>query len=254
MSDLKKIRTVATAAGIALGAGVVLPLALSGTASAASLDAWERIAACESGDQNTPNSGNWSLSGGDADSTGGLQIQDRTWADYGGTAIAPHAYQASKAQQIAVAEKILAAQGPGAWVCNSPGHGIASGALSGQPADTSGGIPSGGGSTPSDTGGSTPVETPGTPADTGTQSGGTDPGTHSWGGQSDGSGKWHGKSGTHKSHGKHGKYTVRAGDTLSGIAHRHGHGDWSAIYGANSGTVANPDSIYPGQVLDIPSA
>lgn len=69
---------------------------------------WDAIAAKESG-------GNWQLSYGDADSTGGLQIQDRTWLDYGGGAIAPHAYLASKEDQIRIAEKILAEQGPKAW-------------------------------------------------------------------------------------------------------------------------------------------
>jgi TP901 family phage tail tape measure protein len=69
---------------------------------------WDAIAQLESG-------GRWDIPYGDADSTGGLQIQDRTWVAFGGTAIAPHAYQATKAQQIAVAEKILAAQGPNAW-------------------------------------------------------------------------------------------------------------------------------------------
>jgi hypothetical protein len=69
---------------------------------------WDAIAQKESG-------GRWDLSYGDADSTGGLQIQTRTWLDFGGGAIAPTAGQATKAQQIAIAEKVLAAQGPGAW-------------------------------------------------------------------------------------------------------------------------------------------
>ncbi|MFD8396612.1 transglycosylase family protein [Streptomyces sp. NPDC059680] len=117
--------------GVTLGIGASIVAA--GTAHAVSANQWDRIAACESGDKNTPASGRWNLPYGDADSTGGLQIQDRTWADFGGLDMAPHAYQATKAQQIAVAERILAAQGPGAWACNSPGHGIASGALSGKP-------------------------------------------------------------------------------------------------------------------------
>ncbi|WP_304654299.1 transglycosylase family protein [Mycobacterium sp. PSTR-4-N] len=71
---------------------------------------WEAIAQRES-------SGNWQApsdnSGGPY--RGGLQILDSTWQQFGGTAYAPTADKASKAQQIEIAEKILAAQGPGAW-------------------------------------------------------------------------------------------------------------------------------------------
>ena len=80
--------------------------------------AWDTVASCESGSR-TPGSAQWNLSYGDATSTGGLQIQTPTWLDYGGGAIAPEAYQASRAQQIQIAEKILAGQGPGAWTCNA---------------------------------------------------------------------------------------------------------------------------------------
>lgn len=70
---------------------------------------WPRIAGCES-------SGNWSIHTGSYE--GGLQFSPSTWAAYGGTQFAAHAYQASPSQQISVAEKVLAAQGPGAWpVC-----------------------------------------------------------------------------------------------------------------------------------------
>lgn len=69
---------------------------------------WDRIAQKESG-------GRWDLPYGDRDSTGGLQIRQGTWLQFGGTAYAPMPYQATKAEQIAVAEKILAGQGPEAW-------------------------------------------------------------------------------------------------------------------------------------------
>lgn len=124
------MKKIALGTSIGLGATVV-PATFAGTASAASDEAWERIAACESGDMNVPNSGRWNLPYGHADSTGGLQIQLRTWNDFGGQQYAPAPYLATKAQQIAIAEKILARQGSRAWVCNSPGHGIASGALTG---------------------------------------------------------------------------------------------------------------------------
>ncbi|MFJ1708185.1 transglycosylase family protein, partial [Kitasatospora sp. NPDC088346] len=69
------------------------------------------VAQCES-------TGNWSINSGNG-FYGGLQFTNSTWAAYGGTSYAPQANLASKAQQIAVAEKVLASQGPGAWpVCS----------------------------------------------------------------------------------------------------------------------------------------
>ncbi|WP_270136588.1 resuscitation-promoting factor [Kribbella sp. CA-293567] len=65
--------------------------------------AWDRIAACESG-------GNWKANTGNG-YYGGLQFGHGTWAAYGGTAYAENAHQASKAQQIAIAEKVRAARG-----------------------------------------------------------------------------------------------------------------------------------------------
>jgi nucleoid-associated protein YgaU len=49
--------------------------------------------------------------------------------------------------------------------------------------------------------------------------------------------------------------TVKEGDNLSKIAKRE-LGDaeqWRAIYDANRETIKDPDLIYPGQVLTIPS-
>ncbi|GAA3136572.1 uncharacterized protein YabE (DUF348 family) [Kribbella aluminosa] len=80
-------------------------------ASSGGSGAWDRIAACESG-------GNWASDTGNG-YYGGLQFDHGTWAAYGGTAYASNANGASKAQQIAVAEKVKAANGGyGAWpVC-----------------------------------------------------------------------------------------------------------------------------------------
>ena len=82
--------------------------ALLAPAAAAAPDSdWDRLAQCESG-------GNWSINTGNG-YHGGLQFSPSTWAAYGGTQYAPYAYQATRAQQIAVAEKTLAGQGWGAW-------------------------------------------------------------------------------------------------------------------------------------------
>jgi LysM repeat protein len=51
------------------------------------------------------------------------------------------------------------------------------------------------------------------------------------------------------------RYTVRAGDTLSGIAERfyHNPNDWRWIYDANESAIRNPNMIYAGEVLLVPA-
>ena len=101
-------------AGLALAgatAGVV-PVATAGSASAAaSGTVWDRVAACESG-------GRWSINTGNG-YYGGLQFHSQTWTGFGGGKYARYAHQATKAQQIEIAKKVLRVQGPGAWpVCS----------------------------------------------------------------------------------------------------------------------------------------
>ncbi|MEU7789579.1 MULTISPECIES: transglycosylase family protein [unclassified Amycolatopsis] len=102
-------RTVARVAiaGIAVGA----PLAIAATPASATN--WDAIAQCESG-------GNWSINTGNG-YYGGLQFTQSTWKAYGGTG---NAQNASRDQQIAVAERVLQGQGIGAWpVCGKKGGG-----------------------------------------------------------------------------------------------------------------------------------
>ena len=68
---------------------------------------WDAVAQCESG-------GNWSINTGNG-YFGGLQFSPTTWLAFGGGAYAPRADLATKSQQIAVAERVLDVQGPGAW-------------------------------------------------------------------------------------------------------------------------------------------
>ncbi|MDT7840431.1 transglycosylase family protein [Streptomyces justiciae] len=89
------------------GAGMAIPLIGAGTAQAADVDTWNKVAACES-------SNNWSINTGNG-YYGGLQFTQSTWEAFGGTRYAPRADLATKDQQIAVAEKVLDGQGPGAW-------------------------------------------------------------------------------------------------------------------------------------------
>lgn len=94
------------AAGVA-GSAIAIPLLGATGASAASGTTWDRVAECESG-------GSWSANDGNG-FYGGLQLTQADWEKYGGLTYAPSADQASRSQQIAVAENVLADQGAGAW-------------------------------------------------------------------------------------------------------------------------------------------
>jgi resuscitation-promoting factor RpfA len=88
-------------------------LTLAGQASAASDAEWDQVAHCESG-------ANWAINTGNG-YQGGLQFTPGTWIASGGGQYAPAAQLATKEQQIAVAERVLAHQGRGAWpVCGGP--------------------------------------------------------------------------------------------------------------------------------------
>ena len=70
---------------------------------------WDRIAQCES-------TGNWSINSGNG-YYGGLQFDSGTWLGAGGGDFAPRADQASRAQQITVANRIYASRGLQPWGC-----------------------------------------------------------------------------------------------------------------------------------------
>ena len=90
--------------GAVIGGGTI---ALAGQAGAATDGEWDRVASCESG-------GNWAINTGNG-YHGGLQFSPSTWSGHGGSEYAPTAYLATKEEQIAVAERVLASQGKGAW-------------------------------------------------------------------------------------------------------------------------------------------
>ena len=99
-STARKIARTAVA-GAVVGAPL---LAIAPSASAATDATWDKVAQCESG-------GNWATSTGNG-FHGGLQFTASTWRSFGGSGM-PH--QASRTEQIAVAERVLAAQGWKAW-------------------------------------------------------------------------------------------------------------------------------------------
>ncbi|MFF7968181.1 transglycosylase family protein [Streptomyces sp. NPDC007903] len=94
------------AAGVTTSA-IAIPLLGAASANAADGTTWDKVAECESG-------GSWSADTGNG-YYGGLQISQDDWDKYGGTQYAASADQASRSQQISVAEKILADQGTTHW-------------------------------------------------------------------------------------------------------------------------------------------
>ncbi|MFC9929684.1 transglycosylase family protein [Streptomyces sp. NPDC127190] len=222
----KAVRAVALA-GVA-GAAVAAPLMAAGNASAATASQWDAVAQCESG-------GNWAINTGNG-FYGGLQFSASTWAAYGGTAYASTADKASKAQQISVAEKVLAAQGKGAWpVC---GTGLTSTPYNG--------------SAPA--GGTTTKSTGSTTKSTGTTSRSTDgqAATRSTQRTTPSPSKTVTTPTGKKVKKGDGEYKVVAGDTLSTIAEKHHvQGGWKKLFDLNKDIVTDADLIYPGQQLHL---
>ncbi len=73
---------------------------------------WDRVAECEAG-------GDWGYHG-DSGFEGGLQFHPGTWDGYKPAGFPDHAGDATRDQQIMVAERVLADQGWGAWpACSS---------------------------------------------------------------------------------------------------------------------------------------
>lgn len=68
---------------------------------------WDALAQCESG-------GNWAINTGNG-YYGGLQFSLGTWQRYGGGEFAAYAHEASREQQIGVAERLYAARGYAPW-------------------------------------------------------------------------------------------------------------------------------------------
>ena len=104
-SSISVAKLAVTGAVISGGA-----IGIAAQAQAATDAEWDQVASCES-------SGNWAINTGNG-YQGGLQFAPSTWSGHGGGQFAPAANMATREQQIAIAEKVLATQGRGAWpVC-----------------------------------------------------------------------------------------------------------------------------------------
>ncbi|NYJ75233.1 transglycosylase family protein [Allobranchiibius huperziae] len=234
ISTKTRMITVGAVGTAMLGTG----LAAAGSAHAASGSVWDRVAACESG-------GNWAINTGNG-FYGGLQFTQQTWAGYGGTAYAARADLASRSAQIAVAQKVLASQGAGAWpVCSKK-----AGLTSGNGASSGGGV-----ATPTPR---TVVKHPGRSASRPVvkQRHAVAPQVRTYrhvAAAPQVRTHLHRAAAPQLRTQPTGRViTVHAGDTLSKLAERyHVKGGWQALFAMNKGTVNNANLIFVGQHLSI---
>ncbi|MFD5918467.1 transglycosylase family protein [Kitasatospora sp. NPDC058201] len=225
---------MAVVAGAAVAALPVAGLVTATSASAAPASAWDSVAKCESG-------GNWSISTGNG-FYGGLQFTPSTWKAFGGTAYAAQANQASRAQQIAVAEKVLSSQGPGAWPVCSAKAGLARG---GAPAAVDTAAPAPKAQQPAK---EQPAKPAAKPAAKPQQAQDQKPQSRKAPAQE--AAKPARPAASEKNTGG-GSYTVRSGDTLSGIAAKFGT-DATSLHAKNARAIGgNPNLIFPGQTLTV---
>ncbi|MEV7371263.1 transglycosylase family protein [Streptomyces sp. NPDC090301] len=225
-----KATQVVTLVGVT-GVAVAAPLMTAGTASAATVSEWDTVAACESG-------GDWSINTGNG-YYGGLQFSASTWAAYGGTAYAATANQASKSQQIAVAEKVLAGQGKGAW----PSCGVG---LSGASPNTGAAESAPQQSTQQ------PERKAEQPTTRSEQRQAPKKATQQQAAPRAAAKKTVTTPTGKKVEKGDGEYKVATGDTLSTIAQAHGvKGGWAKLFELNKDVVDDADLIYPGQQLHL---
>ncbi|MEU6312465.1 transglycosylase family protein [Streptomyces sp. NPDC047014] len=129
----RQVPALVVTAGVT-GSALALPLLAATSATAADTATWDRVAECESG-------GAWSANYGSG-AYGGLQFSQEQWQNAGGLEFAERPDLASRSQQIAVAERVLAAQGPQAWPMCAASAGLTQ---QGPAAEVDPGLPGGSG-------------------------------------------------------------------------------------------------------------
>ncbi|MET7528702.1 transglycosylase family protein [Streptomyces goshikiensis] len=210
------------------GAGIALPLIGAGVAHGASVDTWNKVAACES-------THNWHINSGNG-YYGGLQFSQSTWRAFGGTAYAARADLATKDQQIAVAEKVLKGQGPQAW----PACGKEAGLSRGGPAPAA--VPQ-----------QKQAPQPTAQQPTAQQEAAQQPAAlRTEAEQTTAEQRQNAPRPTGTSVLPN-PYVVAPGDSLSAIAtEQHVEGGWQALYETNRAAIGgNPNLIFPGQRLTL---
>lgn len=186
---------------VVAGAIVAVPLSIAATPASADTSNinWDAIAQCESG-------GNWAINTGNG-YYGGLQFDMGTWKANGGQG---NPANASREEQIAVAERVAAARGTSPWpVCGKRGG-------------------SAGGVSTHHTTSHVTAKKSTHKAAVATQA----------------------ETTAAPQSAANGDYTVQTGDTLSAIAQKQNvAGGWEALWNKNKSVVTNPNLIFPGQSL-----
>ncbi|WP_418516353.1 transglycosylase family protein [Curtobacterium flaccumfaciens pv. flaccumfaciens] len=229
MKKLSRTRTIVGGLAFAGIAATGVGLAAA-PANAASGSTWDQLAQCESG-------GNWAINTGNG-YYGGLQFNLGTWQANGG---AGNPASASREAQIAVAERVLASQGWGAWPACSAQLGLsgtsgaapaaAAPAPAPAPAPAQQAAPQPAAPAPAEQAAPQPSTTEATPAPAAT--------TPS-------------KPAPVKTSGK--TYKIASGDTLDTIATKLGiDGGWKQLWAANTSTIDDANLIYAGQELQLPA-
>ncbi|RDH97426.1 LysM domain-containing protein [Curtobacterium sp. AG1037] len=224
MKKLSRTRTIVGGLAFAGIAATGVGLAAA-PANAASGSTWDALAQCESG-------GNWAINTGNG-YYGGLQFNLGTWQANGGSG---NPASASREAQIAVAERVLASQGWGAWPACSAKLGLSG---------TAGAAPQAAAPAPQQ---AAPQQaapqqaapkqvTPQRTAPAATQA--AKPAAPS-------------KPAAVPTSGK--TYTIQSGDTLDSIATKLGvDGGYMKLWAANTSTIDDANLIYAGQELQLPA-
>ena len=226
-------RRGATLAAVSI-AGVALSASAANAAvpTATSSSVWDSLAECES-------SGNWGINTGNGYS-GGLQFSPSTWAAYGGTGSAANA---SREQQIAVAERVQAGQGWGAWPSCSAKLGLTGGAVAPQSASLApASVPAPAAKAPAKAL-APKAAAPKAAAPKAAAPKAAAPKAAAPAARHVAEVPLSGES-----------YTIQSGDTLSKVAEKPNiAGGWQLLADANAATVSDPDVVFPGQVLQLPA-
>ena len=237
----KNIKNTIVAGTAAVFGGAAL---LGAAAPAQAADKWDQLVECEA-------SGDWSANTGNGFS-GGLQFTPSTWAAFGGSGSAANA---SASEQKAVAERVLAEQGWGAWpACSaklglSGGSGYSGGAAASTPApaaETQ--VSTQSVETPAPAPAPAAEEAPVAQAPAAEAPAAEAPVAE----QAPVVEYTAPAAPVAEQPAVAGAYTVASGDTLGSIAAAHGT-DWETLFAANPDTVADPNLIFVGQTLNIPA-
>jgi nucleoid-associated protein YgaU len=236
MKKLSRTRTIV--GGLAFAGIAATGVGLAATpANAASGSTWDALAQCESG-------GNWAINTGNG-YYGGLQFNLGTWQANGG---AGNPASASREAQIAVAERVLASQGWGAWPACSAQLGLSG---------TSGAAPAAAAPAPAPAPApaqqAAPQPAAPAPAPAPAEQAAPQPAAPSTTESAPApAATTPSKPAPVKTSGK--TYTIASGDTLDTIATKLGiDGGWKQLWAANTSTIDDANLIYAGQELQLPA-